>query len=32
MVVERHRGKVDFTSKPGDGTTFRITFPAPQAQ
>jgi len=32
MVVERHRGKVDFTSKPGDGTTFRITFPAAQAQ
>jgi signal transduction histidine kinase len=31
MVVERHRGKVDFTSKPGDGTTFRLTFPAGQA-
>jgi len=28
MVVERHRGKVDFTSKPGDGTTFRLAFPA----
>jgi signal transduction histidine kinase len=28
MVVERHRGKVDFTSKPGQGTTFRLTFPA----
>jgi signal transduction histidine kinase len=28
MVVERHRGKVDFTSKPGEGTTFRLTFPA----
>ena len=30
MVVERHKGKVDFTSKPGDGTTFRLTFPAVQ--
>jgi signal transduction histidine kinase len=31
MVVERHRGKVDFTSKPGDGTTFRLSFPGAQA-
>jgi signal transduction histidine kinase len=28
MVVERHRGRIDFTSKRGDGTTFRITLPA----
>ncbi len=28
MVVERHRGKVDFTTAPGAGTTFRITLPA----
>jgi signal transduction histidine kinase len=27
MVVERHQGKVDFTSAPGTGTTFRITLP-----
>jgi signal transduction histidine kinase len=31
MVVERHRGKVDFTSKPGDGTAFRLSFPGAQA-
>ncbi|PYQ15362.1 MAG: histidine kinase, partial [Acidobacteria bacterium] len=28
MVVERHHGKVDFTTAPGAGTTFRITLPA----
>jgi signal transduction histidine kinase len=28
MVVERHRGKIDFTTAPGKGTTFRITIPA----
>jgi signal transduction histidine kinase len=28
MVVERHKGKIDFTSTPGAGTTFRITLPA----
>ncbi len=28
MVVERHNGKIDFTSKVGQGTTFRITLPA----
>jgi len=28
MVVERHHGKVDFTTAPGTGTTFRITLPA----
>jgi signal transduction histidine kinase len=27
MVVERHRGKIDFTSAPGKGTTFRILLP-----
>ena len=27
MVVERHRGRIDFTSAPGEGTTFRITLP-----
>jgi signal transduction histidine kinase len=27
MVVERHKGKIDFTSTPGVGTTFRITLP-----
>jgi signal transduction histidine kinase len=32
MVVERHRGKVDFSSKPGDGTTFRMMLPAVSAQ
>jgi two-component system NtrC family sensor kinase len=28
MVVERHKGKIDFTSAPGQGTTFRISLPA----
>jgi signal transduction histidine kinase len=28
MVVERHSGKVDFTTKRGEGTTFRIQLPA----
>ena len=28
MVVERHRGKIDFTSQVDVGTTFRITLPA----
>jgi len=28
MVVERHNGKIDFTSNLGQGTTFRITLPA----
>jgi signal transduction histidine kinase len=28
MVVERHHGKIDFTTAPGAGTTFRITLPA----
>ncbi len=28
MVVERHHGKIDFTTKIGDGTTFRIFLPA----
>jgi signal transduction histidine kinase len=28
MVVERHHGKVDFSSQQGAGTTFRITLPA----
>jgi signal transduction histidine kinase len=28
MVVERHHGRIDFTSRPGEGTTFRITLPA----
>jgi signal transduction histidine kinase len=28
MVVERHHGRVDFSTKLGDGTTFRILLPA----
>jgi signal transduction histidine kinase len=28
MVVERHDGRIDFTTKPGAGTTFRIRLPA----
>jgi signal transduction histidine kinase/pSer/pThr/pTyr-binding forkhead associated (FHA) protein len=28
MVVERHQGRVDFTTNVGDGTTFRILLPA----
>jgi len=31
MVVERHQGKVDFTTSPGEGTTFRITLPVASA-
>jgi signal transduction histidine kinase len=27
MVVERHKGKIDFDTAPGKGTTFRITIP-----
>jgi len=30
MVVEHHRGRVDFTSSTGAGTTFRIALPASQ--
>jgi len=28
MVVERHNGRIDFTTRKGDGTTFRIQLPA----
>ena len=28
MVVERHNGRIDFTTGPGAGTTFRIHLPA----
>jgi two-component system NtrC family sensor kinase len=28
MVVERHNGRIDFTTKAGTGTTFRIHLPA----
>jgi len=28
MVVERHRGRIDFSSEPGRGTSFRIHLPA----
>ncbi len=28
MVVEQHRGRIDFTTAPGRGTTFRIRIPA----
>jgi signal transduction histidine kinase len=28
MVVERHNGRIDFTTRPGAGTTFRIRLPA----
>ncbi len=28
MIVERHQGKIDFTTAPGAGTTFRIRLPA----
>ena len=27
MIVERHKGRIEFTSTPGQGTTFRITLP-----
>jgi signal transduction histidine kinase len=27
MAVERHQGHVEFETRPGDGTTFRITLP-----
>jgi signal transduction histidine kinase len=28
MVVERHNGRIDFTTRAGEGTTFRIRLPA----
>ena len=28
MVVERHNGRINFTTKAGAGTTFRIHLPA----
>jgi signal transduction histidine kinase len=31
MAVERHQGRVEFETRPGDGTTFRITLPAVHA-
>jgi signal transduction histidine kinase len=31
MVVERHQGRIDFTSEPGRGTSFRLTLPAAPA-
>jgi two-component system, NtrC family, sensor kinase len=27
MIVERHKGRIEFTSSPAKGTTFRITLP-----
>ena len=27
MIVERHKGRIEFTSAEGEGTTFRITLP-----
>jgi signal transduction histidine kinase len=30
MIVERHKGRIDFTSAPGAGTTFRISLPVMQ--
>jgi signal transduction histidine kinase len=27
MVVERHGGRIDFVTRPGTGTTFRISLP-----
>lgn len=30
-IVERHGGKIDFSSTPGGGTTFCLTFPAAKA-
>jgi signal transduction histidine kinase len=27
VVVERHKGKIDFTTERGVGTTFRISLP-----
>jgi signal transduction histidine kinase len=27
MAVERHHGHVEFETRPGEGTTFRITLP-----
>lgn len=28
MVAERHKGRIEFTSRPGDGTVFRLSVPA----
>jgi len=28
MIVERHRGRISYTTEPGAGTTFRINLPA----
>ncbi len=28
MIVERHKGRIEFTSAPGAGTTFRISIPS----
>ena len=27
MVAERHNGKIDFTTRPGAGTVFRLSIP-----
>jgi signal transduction histidine kinase len=27
MIIERHKGRIEFTSAEGQGTTFRITLP-----
>jgi two-component system OmpR family sensor kinase len=28
-IIERHGGQIDVDSKPGQGTTFTISFPRP---